>query len=51
MWEVLGLLSVLTSKIAESKAVLSAQGIGNALYNLQNMSSDSVEVLKLQLLN
>ena len=38
------MLAVLTEKIKLSKGLLDAQAIGNALYGLQGMSSDSKEV-------
>ena len=44
---VLRILSELAEKIKASYAILSDQGIGNALYCLQYMSSDSIEVLQI----
>ena len=41
---VLNVLSALNAKVSESDALLTGQGIGNALYGLQGMSSDVKEV-------
>ena len=43
--EVKGILKALAGKISSSEAVLDCQGIGNALYGLQNMSSNDKEVI------
>ena len=41
------LLVALTSKCLLSNAILTPQAVGNALFGLQNMNSDSVEVRNL----
>ena len=45
--EVLRTLFERAENIKASYAILSDQGIGNALYCLQYMSSDSIEVLQI----
>ena len=42
--EVRTLVSVLAKKVAESNPELCAQAIGSALFGLQRLSSDSLEV-------
>lgn len=43
--EVLRLVGALATKVSESLPNLSAQAIGSALYGLQKLSSDKLEVL------
>jgi hypothetical protein len=43
--EVLKLVGALATKVSESLPNLSAQAIGSALYGLQKLSSDKLEVL------
>lgn len=42
--EVLRLVGALATKVSESRPDLSAQAIGSALYGLQKLSSDKLEV-------
>lgn len=42
--EVLKLVGALANKVSESRPDLSAQAIGSALYGLQKLSSDKLEV-------
>lgn len=42
--DVLALVSAISTKVSESQPELSAQAIGSALYGLQRMSSDALEV-------
>jgi hypothetical protein len=44
--EVRGVLRALTRKIGESREMLDAQNIGNALYGLQGMSSGEVNSIQ-----
>lgn len=44
--DVLRLVGALATKVSESLPDLSAQAIGSALYGLQKLSSDKLEVYK-----
>lgn len=43
--EVLKLVGALATKVGESRPELCAQAIGSALYGLQKLSSDALEVI------
>ena len=42
--EVLALVTAIATKVSESKPELGAQAIGSALYGLQRLSCDALEV-------